>query len=172
MNRNLITMSSLIVLLIAALVWSYGRLSDAHGLAQRSAEDLARCAQFTKKIQQLQAKPAVARDVELQTGEFASRLETAARGAGITLDQIVRVSPEAARRVTEGPYKEKPTRLEIRSVSLQQLVALLHPLSTGERAQNVRSIRLSQPHEADRPNVWNAEITLSYLIYSPTRDRR
>jgi hypothetical protein len=70
--------------------------------------------------------------------------------------------------VGDTPYLQKPTTLELQGVSLTQLASFLYHL-TSEPGLVVRDLRIRSPRRDDVGSQWNAEATLTYLIYSPQR---
>jgi hypothetical protein len=70
-------------------------------------------------------------------------------------------------RVADSAYLEKPTTVQLRTVSLSQLVDFLCQLSGGENGPQVKALRLTTPHLTEDDNRWSVELTLTYLIYSP-----
>ena len=105
------------------------------------------------------------------TQELAKRIEAASKKAGLPLSQLVRITPSRAARLGDSVYMRKPTRIDLRAVGLPELVVFLHALSSGPNAFIVHSLRLSPPHEAEQTELWNAEITLTYLVYSPQQGK-
>lgn len=161
----------LVVLLSALLVfttaWSYGRLSDSRANAAIAAQELSECRALAEGIKQLSHKPTLAAENEIATGQLAQRIESAARSASLPVESIIRLSPEPARRVGRSPYEEKPTRLHLRSVQLSQLLPFMHALTDTQGGLRIKTIRLSAPREDAATELWNADLTLTYLIYAP-----
>lgn len=160
----------LVFALLLVLYWSYERSVQAHQQATDSTADLANCRQLAKQIKAIQDQPTRANEEEMLTQELAKRIESASKKADLPLSQLVRITPSRAMRIGETVYMQKPTRIDLRSVGLSELVVFLHELSTGPNAFLVHSLRLSPPHEAEQSELWNTEITLTYLIYSPRQE--
>ncbi len=158
------------VLLLLAAVWSYDTMVRSRAAALDAAQDLETCRQLGQRIERLRGRPSLAGSAELQQGELTQRIELAARQANIPAERLIRVWPEASRRLGETPYREKPTQVLLRNVSLQQTVTLLHTLSSSEAGLQVKSLRITAPREGERGDLWTVEATLSYLIFSPQGD--
>ena len=65
--------------------------------------------------------------------------------------------------------KEKPIRFDLNDVTLEELIKVLHELTTGETPLDVSTLFLKVPRGAEKEERWSAEATLTYLIYSPMR---
>ena len=150
--------------LALGLLWSYGRLADGRA----AAADLARCRELATRIEQARGRPAVAGPQELRPTDLSRRIEAAAAGVGDAA--VERIEPEPARRVGESPYKEVPTRVRLRGVTLAQAFALLHALgedAPGAPGLRLRSVRLSAPRGQESGDAWGVESTLAHLVYDP-----
>ena len=79
----------------------------------------------------------------------------------------MRIWPEPARRVGDTAYKQKPTQVILHKLTLQQLIRFLHTLTGPDTGLHVASLRLTTPRGHDTTNIWNAETTITYLIYAP-----
>lgn len=152
---------------VAAFV-GYGFLASSRGSADRVARDLHDCRVIAGRIDQMRHLPSAAGSSELQEGEIVRLIEQASRTANMTRDQIARIWPEDARRLGQSPYKEKPTRIHLRRVTLRQTVTFLHALCDGQSGLRVSGLRLVAPREAETRELWSVEVTLSYLIFAPS----
>jgi len=137
--------------------------------ALAGGEQLRACHACAAGIELLGRRPALVADREQRTAETAALVEKAAASAGIPPQQLLRISPEPPQRLGESPYKEKPTCLALRGVSMEQVVKLAHALETAETGLNTKSIRLTlnKNDAKGSADTWSAEIVLSYLIYEP-----
>ena len=152
---------------LAATIWSWTVLDERRRAEGRTAEDLAACAALAAQIEALRARPRVAGSDEPPDRELAGRVERAAERVGISRDRVALVDPAPARRVADSAYKEKPTRIELRGVTLRQLVTLLHRVAAEREGLRVKRLRAVAPHGEEVGDCWNAEATLSHLIYAP-----
>ena len=165
----------LLVVLIAAVAmttWSFRQLAAAEAASGRSRDDLVVCRQLARRIGALRHKPALAGSQELQLNELARRIEQACQSADVPPDSLVRIWPEQARRVGDTNYKEKPTQILLRQVTLRHIIRFLHALTGDESGLWVKTIRLVAPRDGHDHNHWTAEATISYLIYTPKDQSR
>ena len=114
--------------LLAALGWGWQRLSSSRESAGRAAQELAECERLAARIEQLSNRPARVAGQEMATTELARLIEQSAAKCGMSADAVIRISPEAARRVEGTSYKEELTEVVLHSVTLQQIVAARPPL--------------------------------------------
>ena len=168
-RRRIILIGVAACLLIAAIVWSCRRLANARRAALAAEENLAACRGMVAQIGRHNQRPAMASDHERLAAETTGRIERAAKAARVDARSLVRITPEPARRVGDTAYKEKPTSVLLKGVTLKQLVGLMHRLSSDRRGLAARSIRIAAPRAEDTGATWNAELTLTYLIYDPPR---
>ena len=82
---------------------------------------------------------------------------------------ILRITPGSPQRIEDTAYKEKPTRVLLKDITLQQLVRLLHAVASGDRRLHPKSLRIAAPRRDNTGPLWTAEIELTYLIYAPLR---
>ncbi len=157
------------VALLAAVVWSCLRLADARAAALAAGQDAGDCRALAARIDLLRRQPAVAGAQELGASDLSRQIEQAARTAHFPEDSIERIEPESPRRVGETNYREVPTQVRLRRVSLQQVFTFLRCLSADSPQSSglhLRSIRLSAPRGEETSDRWSAESTLTYMIYS------
>lgn len=166
-RRHLLYAAMLLAVLLGGLLLSHQRLAKAHRAALAAAEDFGQCQRLVHRLEVLSRKPALAGDAEPQLVELTRRIEQAAEAALLAPNTLQRITPEAPRRLGDSVYKEKPTQLLLRQVSLRQLTTFLHGLAAQDAGLEVRSVRLSASREQETADVWSAEVTVAYLIYAP-----
>jgi hypothetical protein len=159
----------LFALLGLCAVWGVRHLADAHAAEAAAARGLADCRRYAERISHLRGRPALAAQQERRSAEISAPIEGAAKEAGIPTDRLLRISPEPARRIGETAYKEKPTRVIIKNVTLRKVVAMAHGLTGGEGELNLKSLRLTAPSPDAVAGTWSAELVFTYLIYEPQR---
>jgi len=170
MNRRMRVYLAIVFGLMAVVtVWSLGQMLNARSAAQGAARDLEDCLKYEDQIARLRARPTLAADRERLAAEIVGPIERAAKAAGVSADRLIRISPEAAQRVCETAYKEKPTRVYLKNVTLQQVVQTVHGLVTAEEGLTLKSVRLTALSRETTTNLWSAELVLAYLIYEPQR---
>lgn len=169
--------------LVTLAAWGYHRMTAARDAAAESTRALADCERLANRIKTLRAAPAAAAEREPGSDELARQVERAAEAARLPARAVVRIDPEPPRRLPGTPYREAPTQVRLRRVTMRQLFTFLHALCGGEGADvaarggaglGVRSVRLTAPRGLESGGAWDVESTLSYLVYDPaggsTRD--
>ncbi len=170
-KRQAVLVGVMLAMLAIAAAWSTTEMLAARELARRSAADLAACERIAADIRRLRQGPKVASAEAMGVQELGKRIEAASRTAGLSTSALVGVYPQGPRRVGDTPYLRKPTSLSFRNVPLPQLASFLYHLSDGS-GLNVRDLRLRTPRGEGGGDLWDAEATLTYLIYSPAGSDR
>lgn len=160
-----------VIALIGLNIWAYSEWTDQYDAAANSATALAECRVTAAQIASLRKRPVLAGAREMGSSEVTPRIEKAALGAGLSATDLVRISPEPARRLGETPYREQSTEVVVEGVTLKQSVELLHGITNGQPGLRVKEIRLSAPQAADTRDRWTLEATLAALIYSPQESK-
>ena len=167
MNRNRLLMISVIVAAVAGLSWSYGFMAAKRSYALVAGADVEACGEMVGKIGRLSHRPTLASDSERLADEIHGLVEKAARSAGIGAQGILRITHEQPQRLGNSAYKEKPTLVALRNVSLQQLTDMIYGLSSQDKGLSAKVIRLTTPASQEASDLWNAEVAVSYLIFDP-----
>ncbi len=163
-------------------VFAYIELRSARAAASAAVANHVVCEQLAGEITKLAGKPSHVTFEAASATDVARRIEAAAQFAQLPPRCVVRIEPQPARRVGETAYKEQATRVELRDVSLKQLIEFLHHLHSGESVFNAKSLRLAAAPQSNTiaPNgtasasteTWLVELTLTYLIYAPKNPPR
>lgn len=164
-RRQAILVGLLVVVLAITTLWSLQWMLHQRTVAQRTRDELGMCRRLAEALRSIEHKPKVAESEAAGVQELGDRIETAMRRAGLDPRALESVRPQSARPVENSPYSRKPTGLTLRSVTLTQLVTFLHSLTDGT-GLNVRELRLRAPHGAASDKLWNAEATVTYLVYA------
>jgi len=165
-RRNAILLAA-VAGLLAATFWAHGRLAEASLAADRAAKDLAECRAMAARIDEIKDRPRVAGEREKLAGETAAMIDAAATAAGVDARQVVRIVPELPQRLGETVYKEKPTAVLLRGVTLRQVVRMCHALLAPNPDLRIKTMRLSAPTPDDTTDKWTVEFTVTYLLYDP-----
>lgn len=160
----------LLSMLAGASVWSYDSMCARREEARLAWQDAGECDRLAREIQALRTVPAVATTQDLDVQSLGLRVESAAQKSGLPPQTLVEIAPETARRWGDSAYLSKPTRLVLEGVPLEQLTTFLYHLAEGG-ALNVADLRLRTPHGQGESGLWNAEATVTYLIYAPAPRR-
>jgi hypothetical protein len=170
MNRRLRILLLLLAVLLAGLAaWAWQDLSASRQAAEAAWADLAACRSAADKIRAYRRRPTLATDTERLESETRRLIEEAAKKAEIPVEDQQRISLEPSRRIGDTVYREKPTQVLLRKVTLRQVAALVYDLVAGEAGFTARSLHLSAPREADGGNTWTVDLVVTYLIYDPQR---
>ena len=149
--------------------WLYGELGRAHHGALEAASNARICQEFSSRIIELKKKPELIADKMSTTAQIAQSVEMAMQEAAITGDKLVRIEPRSAIRFEKTPFLLQPSHLEMRELSMEQLIRFLHVLSTRSRLE-ATDLRLHAPRTVASETgleLWNAELVLTNTIYSP-----
>jgi len=157
-------------LLLVGTVVSYLLMGTSYARAAASTENVTQCLSIIERIERLRQTPQRA-DIRSQSEtELAGRIEEAAAQADLPRNNIVRIDPGEPRRLTGTDYKKQPTDVELRSVSLKSLITFLHTVAENSESQAdflwLTSTRTDEQSAAVSES-WNAQLTLSNLIFSP-----
>lgn len=161
--------------LIAATVYSAMRLVTARSEYVSCSEDLQACKARLPQIVQLRQKPDRAAQQSRSEVSLAKAIEESATKSGLQTSQVVSIEPQSPRRVADSSYEEFATLVRVEGISLSQLAKLAQALrSTDTSSSNleISALRLGVPFQSTKAQdaqgeVWNVELTLTYLVYSP-----
>ncbi|MBI1368397.1 MAG: hypothetical protein GC162_07050 [Planctomycetes bacterium] len=170
-RRHTVMAAGLFAALLSVGAMIYGHMAEARAAAVTAMSDAKACEELASEIRSLRERPSLAKSQELAHQELTQRIEAAAQSAGIGVQSLIRITPEPARRVTQTAYERKPTQVVLRDVKLPQLVAFLEQIGAEDAGPQVTRLRLDAPAEQDGGDQWGAELTLTYLIYSPEANR-
>jgi HPt (histidine-containing phosphotransfer) domain-containing protein len=153
---------------LAVVLWCLWQFQKNQSAAMNAARDLEACVNAASRIHTLRQRPSLAGLEQLQSTELSRRIEQATRSANIDpARSLLRIVPESPRRLGDSPYKEAPTQVSLRQVTMQQLIGFLYTLTPSDSGLQARSLRLSVPRQTDSSDDWEVEATITYLIYSP-----
>lgn len=172
-KRQIVLFGVMVAMLAIVVVWCAMNMLGQKGKAQREANSLAQAKQIAERVEVLRQHQAVASpggDWQQQEQELAQRISDAAAKARINIDWQKRIEYKRARRVADTPYMRKPVVVYTEGLTMDQLVALLHHL-TYDSPLIVSELDLKTPRGGNPGNRWDANITLSYLIYEPATNR-
>jgi hypothetical protein len=161
-----------ILLTVCLLILALFLLGEL-GRAQRNAIDATKsakaCQEFSRRIVDLKKLPELVSGSMSSTAQIAQSVEAAMVESAITADKLVRIEPRSATRFEKTPFLEQPSHLELRDVTMEQLVRFLHTLQTQNRLET-RDLRLHSSRTQtieNGPEIWSAELVLTNTIYSP-----
>lgn len=170
-NRTLWLVACLSGLLVAWAVFSFSQLTRARSQADRAQAERLAVAQTLGEIEALGGKPEIASIDAERSAQLSRHIETVAAQSGIEPNQIKQIQTQPARRIDGGPYLRQPTHVLIEQATLAALVELLHDLDASGQSLQLDDLRLIAPREPLVGDRWQAEFTVSYLIYDPIETR-
>ncbi|MBI4716624.1 MAG: hypothetical protein HY763_02375 [Planctomycetes bacterium] len=118
------------------------------------------------RIAQLRSVPRVAVEQPRPNDELLDQIKRSMDRAELPAERWIGNDPAPPVRIPGSPYKRLSTRLTFDGVGLRPLVATLHDLVTGDPTLTIAELHLTAP-PGERAAGWNADVTLSYLIYAP-----
>jgi len=170
-RRQTILIAVLAGLLLVVVLWAYDGMATQRRAAHDAAADLIACRRMAGQIAAYSRMPTVADEHERMAARTTGLIESAAKEAAIDPSCLDRIMPEPPRRMGDTAYKEKPTHVLLKNVTLRQLTRLIHTATTGGQGLAACSIRITAPRPEDTGPLWTAEVTLTYLIYDPPQTR-
>lgn len=159
-----------LAMLALTATWSVRAMMTRRAAALIAADDLGECGRLAASIESLRDKPKIASAQDMGIELLGQRIAAASQQAKLDPQSLEGVYPQGPRRLGNTPYVQKPTTLTLRNVKLPQLAAFLYHLTEGESGLNVRDLRLRVPRGDSPSDVWDAEATITCLIYQPPAD--
>lgn len=170
-NRSTLLTTVILVGMVGVCAWSYFHRGAAANRLETDLDNLAVCQHTAEKISHLRQQKQRAQLQTKPTSELNRKIETWAGEVGIEPKRLARVEPQEPRRVGDTQYLEQVTELELMGVTLEQVVRLAQLAEGSDEGMKFNSLRISPPRSAapaeGEPEMWNAEVALTYLIYSP-----
>jgi type II secretory pathway component PulM len=165
-RRKSVLAGLLLVLLAGAAFWSLDWMSQCRQGAAQAAADLLQSRALAAGIAALASRPTVAASQPISANDLGRKIQASAGQAGLGESAIREISPQPQRRVGDSAYVQKPTAMNIRGVTLTQLATFLYHL-TLEPGLTVSELRLRAPRGEAAADAWDAEVTVSCVVYSP-----
>lgn len=160
-------------LLVLGLSWRQYAIEAARLVA--ALDNLHSCEQLAAKIRQAQESPQRANLTTWSQDDLGTAVEQAATDARLARDRVLRIDPQAPKRVGKTDYLEQATEVEFSAVTLRQLVEFLFAVGGRDDQLEIGTLRLRMPHETGdmtRPETWLADVVLTQRIYAPTTPHR
>lgn len=156
-----------VVLAVLSQYWLSSRAA-----AREAVENWQKCIALAEQIEALKTTPAHA-SLEMQSKqEMTSLIEQSAKTVRIS-ELVASIRPEAPQRVANSAYMEQRTRLEIRQATLNQITEFLSEISSRDARILPTNLRItpSRTKAGADSETWQAEVVLTYLIFSPESGR-
>ena len=173
---TLIAFQSAIVVLVLLAILQFAGARDSY---QAAAENQIRCERLAESIGRLRKMESVADEGTEKTMTSNQQIVQLARGCGIAEQQIGSIRPLVS-EIENTDCQRVDLAIELKAVSMQQLVKLVLNFEnrpgfkatslslSSARAQNPFRNRDTQ----QVGEVWNAQVTLTQLVFIATRSDR
>ncbi|HWE00788.1 MAG TPA: hypothetical protein VG326_00155 [Tepidisphaeraceae bacterium] len=139
---------------------SYGYFQDQRGAAQAQSEEVVLCRQLADKIEAARGVSGKQPDTPAATLDLPRAIAAAAAKASLPGDCIEGIHPDAIRRASSGGAVEKPTRLTLRHITLQQVLALLVEIDKPNEGLRVERFQINAEPAQSEQDLWSAEAVL------------
>jgi hypothetical protein len=125
---------------------------------------------MTSEIERLNNAPRIA-SLEMESpDEISQRITSALKRLKSSATSLQSVDPQPPRRIAKSEYQIRATEVELGQVKLSDLARFITALTKDGQGLEVRDIVLSETRTASKTSeTWTARLTLTQVIYSPTR---
>ncbi len=151
--------------------WAVWQWASSQQQLDCDQAQVASTIRLVHSIESLRRSPEKLETAARSADALAKLIESSAQQVGISLDRIVHVAPSEPRRIGNSAYLEQTTAVELRDVTLKQLVDLTRVVGQIAPRLTVPSISIRMPpSEANtlaKAELWNAEVTLTGRLYEP-----
>lgn len=168
--RRQVILAATLVASIVFTIWCWSQLSTAHADAASAADEWTRCQSLAQQLAAIGPAAPIDRTTAGPTA-VSHAIDQASKSAHLTPTSIARIAPEQPHRVTGTSLEEQPTRLELRDITLQQLITLLHTASAELPGARVSSLRLTAPSQTHATSRWEVQATISRFADAPPPSR-
>jgi hypothetical protein len=172
-SRSRVTLFTGLAMLGLALLdvwalWQWTASRQQLAVEQHQLESANRLAQSIRELRRSPEKlDATARSADA----LAKLIESSAQQVGLGTERIVHIAPSEPRRIGNSAYLEQVTGVELREVSLKQLVDLTRAVGQTAPRLTIPSVAIRMPpgdlNTNGRPELWNIELTLTGHVYEP-----
>jgi hypothetical protein len=166
-KRQIVYLGAMILLLAVFSLWSWSVMADSRSQALAAGRELVAAKGSLARMDNLRRKPSMAGSSELALTELTRRIDKAATTAGFAQGALQRIVPESDYRPGDSVYKEKPTAVAIKNVTMQQLVSFLYALCADGSGLELRKLQIAAPRDNENADKWTVDLTVAYLLYSP-----
>lgn len=162
--------TNLLIVLVAisaiCCILAWRRLAAKRDTAVARADDLAVSRQYLADLTTLRDSPRHVATAPPNRAQLHQKIRAAADAAGAG-ERLMSVEPAQPVQLENSDYAELPVTLQFDPMPLRDLAAFLGDLSSNDPGSRASQIRLSTPQSSAPADTWRADVTLSYLIYSP-----
>ena len=157
-------------LILPLLVLCFFRFSEAKTSYLDSQQNLADCKQIATEIGQMRQLQSVACDQTAQADLNNKNLIRLLRKTGINESQLGSLTTLPVTKVPETEYERHDVSIDLNAVSVEQLLRLVIGIekrfsTTKATSLNMRANRTRVRTTARSGELWNAQVTLTQLVY-------
>ncbi|MDB4614417.1 hypothetical protein OAH18_01880 [bacterium] len=170
MSRKDVYIPALVGLVLVGLAaTSYAMMVSRADRFQRAVESVEDCQNLVGQIEKLKTAPKLAALEADSSTWLGERIEAVRDAVGIPQSKVVRIEPQPSVRLGRSQYRVTPTRIELKDVTLREIARLAGSLADEANGLTVRDLEFSRGNRPDLPDEqWDAEFTLTQLVFSPT----
>ncbi len=158
------------LLAVSLAIWLQLGYRESRERLREAQRRLAECRRLSNQIRRLESMPTFAAVGADSQSSIARRIERALEDSHLSEEAVLRIQPPAQPyRLGESPYQVYPTRIELKGVTLVQVVDFAYALNDAENGLTVTDLRLWAPR-GETPmgrETWSVEVTLTQLAFSP-----
>lgn len=147
---------------------TYGMMRSSEQQMLEARQQFRLCESMVSDIKKLQNRPGFAALGVDSARTITARAEEAVEKASISSISLARIEPQSALRLRDSDYRLRPTRLQLRKVSLKQVLAFTHAMIDETHGTTIRDLRITASDEPENSDSWTAELVLTQLIFSPS----
>jgi len=154
----------------AAIVWSYAELLALESGAMAATEQAQECVRLSEAIRKLSPSGPTSEKAAAAPVELGRQIEAIVKLPQWSGVQLVRVDPQAPKRISDSAFSERTTHVELRQVHLRQFVLLMDELKQQGCLSHLRKLRLQAPLRAEatnQPEMWSVEMALTDRLLTP-----
>ncbi len=155
------------------LYMSLEQYRAAHADAATTLQRLETCRRQSAEIKDMRERPAFAATAIEDVSALTGRIARARRAAQIAEQSVDLVDPRSLVRLEDSSYLLRPVSIDLRGLRLPQVVQFAAALSDLDAGMWVNQLRLSpvrRDSEEAEPELWNVELTLTQIVFSPTSE--
>jgi hypothetical protein len=160
-----------VLCLVVFDAWAIWQWDSSRQQLDVDQQQLAAESRLADSIRALRRSPEKLEATARSADSLAKMIESAAQQVGLGTDRIVHVAPSEPRRIGNTPYLEQTTAVELRDVSLKQVIDLTQAVGHAAPRLTIPSISIRMPpgdsNSFSKNELWNIELTLTGHMYEP-----
>ena len=137
----------------------------------QARDQLTLCQALANEIQMLRSAPIRFEEGARTSDALAQLVESSSQKANLGSDPIVHIAPGEPRRVGDSPYQEQLTEVELREVTLRQVLEFALVVGRSGPSIHCSTLTLRVPPGTEESlgegELWNAQVLLTTYNYAP-----